>query len=73
VVIESLWSLGNSTYYNALRQPAERRERARRDLQTIVIALEKNLPIPQSGAFDSQRREEAALKLRAHISRLQPE
>jgi hypothetical protein len=72
VVIESLWNLGNATYYNALRQPAERRDIARRDLQTIIIALEKNLPIAQSGAFDGQRRDEAALKLRAHISRLQP-
>ncbi len=72
VVIESLWSLGNGTYHNALRQPAERREIARRDLQTIIIALEKNLPIAQSGTFDGERRDEVALKLRAHISRLQP-
>jgi hypothetical protein len=71
VVIESLWSLGNGTYHNALRLPAERRETARRDLQTIIIALEKNLPIAQSGAFDGERRDEVALKLRAHISRLQ--
>jgi phospho-N-acetylmuramoyl-pentapeptide-transferase len=71
VVIESLWSLGNGTYHNALRQPTERRETARRDLQTIIIALEKNLPIAQSDAFDSDRRDEVALKLRAHISRLQ--
>jgi len=71
VVIESLWSLGNGTYHNALRQSPERRELARRDLMTIIIALEKNLPIGQSSGFDSARRDEVALKLRAHISRLQ--
>jgi len=71
VVIESLWSLGNGTYHNALHQSAERRDVARRDLMTIIIALEKNLPIGQSSDFDSARRDEVALKLRAHISRLQ--
>jgi hypothetical protein len=72
VVIESLWSLGNGAYRNALREPAERRERARQDLQTLIIALEKNVPVADAGNFDSARRDEAALKLRAHISRLQP-
>jgi spermidine synthase len=72
VVIESLWSLGNGTYHNALHEPAERREIARKDLQTLVIALEKNVPVADAGDFDSTRRDEAALKLRAHISRLQP-
>jgi spermidine synthase len=71
VVIESLWSLGNGTYHNALRQSPERREEARRDLMTIIIALEKNLPIGQSSDFDGARRDEVALKLRAHINRLQ--
>ncbi|MEJ0040045.1 MAG: fused MFS/spermidine synthase [Gammaproteobacteria bacterium] len=70
VVIESLWSLGNGIYRNALRKPPNERETARKDLRTIIIALEKNLPIAQSAAFDSARRDEAALKLRAHISRL---
>jgi hypothetical protein len=72
VVIESLWSLGNGTYHNALREPAERREIARKDLQTLIIALEKNVPVAGSGEFDGERRDEAALKLRAHVSRLQP-
>jgi spermidine synthase len=70
VVTESLWSLGNGTYHYALRLPPERREKARRDLRRIILALEKNLPIAPSGAFDSARRDEVALKLRAHISRL---
>jgi hypothetical protein len=72
VVIESLWSLGNGTYYNALRQSPERREEAQRDLRTLIVALEKNLPVGQSSSFDSARRDEVALKLRAHIARLQP-
>ena len=71
VVIESLWNLGNSTYYNARGKPADQRETARRNLQTLIVALEKNLPVAQSTAFDGARRDEVALKLRAHIARLQ--
>jgi spermidine synthase len=71
VVVESLWRLGNGTYLRAVGQPAIQREAARRDLQTLVIALEKNLPIAQSGAFDIARRDEVTGKLQAHISRLQ--
>lgn len=71
VVIESLWRLGNGTYHNALRQSPEKREEARQALRTIITALEKNLPIGQSSGFDGARRDEVALKLRAHISRLQ--
>ncbi len=72
VVIEALWNLGNSTYYNARGKPADQRETAQRTLRTLIVALEKNLPIAQSDAFDSARRDEIALKLRAHIARLQP-
>ena len=74
VVIESLWSLGNGVYGNARGKPADQRATARRDLQTLIVALEKNLPIAGSGAFDDpfniRRRDEVALKLRAHIARL---
>ena len=75
VVIESLWSLGNGVYGNARGKPADQRAVARRNLQTLIVALEKNLPLAQSdavdGAFDAERRDEVALKLRAHIARLQ--
>ena len=70
VVIESLWSLGNAVYGNARGKSPEQREIARRNLQTFIVALEKNLPIAHSGAFDNARRDEVALKLRAHIARL---
>jgi spermidine synthase len=72
VVIESLWTLGNGVYGSARGKPAEQRAAACRNLQTLIIALEKNLPIAQSSAFDDARRDEVVLKLRAHIARLQP-
>lgn len=72
VMVESLWSLGNGTYHHALRLPPDQREKARRDLRAIILTLENNVPVSQSGAFDSRRRDEVALELRAHISRLEP-
>ena len=36
-----------------------------------AITLEKNLPVARSEGFDRARRDEVALKLRAHISRLE--
>jgi hypothetical protein len=71
VVIESLWSLGNGVYGSAREQPPEQRATARRTLQTLITALEQNLPIARTAAFDAARRDEVALKLRAHIARLQ--
>src|SRR5262249_25630959 len=53
VVIESLWSLGNGVYGNARGQSAEERETARRNLQTLIVALEKNVPVEHSGELDS--------------------
>jgi spermidine synthase len=71
VVIESLWTLGNGVYGSARGKPADQRAAACRNLQTLIVALEKNPPIAQSSAFDDARRDEVLLKLRAHIARLQ--
>jgi spermidine synthase len=71
VLIESLWSLGNGLYNNARHLPPEQRHAARQSLETIVTALQKNLPPPSQGQFDAVRRDEVAQKLRAHIARLE--
>jgi hypothetical protein len=69
VVVESLWRLGDGTYLRALDEPGKQREAARDELQTLVMALEKDLPV--SSAFDRARRDEVEEKLRAHVGRLQ--
>ena len=71
VLIESLWNLGNGTYNNARRLPAGQRQTARQTLQTLITALDKNLPPAAEGRFDAARRDEVAQKLRAHIARLE--
>ncbi len=71
VLVESLWNLGNGTYNNARRLAAEPRQTARQNLETIITALEKNLPSLPEGKADADRRDEVEQKLRAHIARLE--
>jgi spermidine synthase len=75
VVVESLWSLGNATYHNARRLPVEQRLKAKGDLQTFILALEKNIPADlegtPGGGFDAGRRDEVVDKLRDRISSLE--
>jgi len=70
-VIESLWIYGNGLYSNARRHPPDRRLLVRRNLETLITALEKNLPASPAAAFDIQRRDEVVQKLRDRISRLE--
>jgi hypothetical protein len=71
VLIESLWNLGNGTYNNARRLPPGPRQLARQSLETILTALDKNLPAVAEDRFDVARRDEVVQKLRAHIARLE--
>jgi spermidine synthase len=74
-VIESIWSYGNGLYSNALRQGPERRLLVQQNLQTLIVALEKNLPPDAEGAptprFDRARRDEVIRKLRDRIGWLE--
>jgi hypothetical protein len=75
VVVESLWNLGNATWHNARRLPAEQRLTAKRDLETVITALQKNLPEEDNRAvqrsFDIARRDEVVRKLRDRITGLE--
>jgi spermidine synthase len=68
VLIESIWSLGNGRYHNARRGTADERQTTKRDLQTLIVALEKN--IPAGAKFDRIRRDEVIEKLRENIDNL---
>jgi hypothetical protein len=75
VLIESLWNLGNATWNNARRLPAEERLSAKRDLETVITALLKNIPGEDNRAvrssFDIGRRDEVVQKLRDRITSLE--
>jgi spermidine synthase len=75
VVVESLWNLGNATWNNARRLPAEQRLTAKQDLETLIAALLKNIPGEDNadvhGSFDIGRRDEVVQKLRDRITSLE--
>jgi hypothetical protein len=70
-LIESLWTYGSGLYSNARRQTPERRLAVRRNLETLLVALEKNVPPGDSPGFDIRRRDEVVQKLRDRINRLE--
>jgi spermidine synthase len=41
VLVESLWTFGQATYLNAMREPKERRDIMRKDLENIVQLLDR--------------------------------
>jgi hypothetical protein len=71
VVIESLSSLGNTTYSRARDGDESRRRAAQRDLELLVTALTRNVPATPGGTFDRIRRDEVVEKLRADLNKLQ--
>ncbi len=71
VAVESLWSLGNATYYNARRGTEEQRLAAKRNLETVIAALLKNISPEAGGGFDIVRRDEVVSKLREHVESLE--
>jgi hypothetical protein len=71
VVIESLSSLGNTTYSWARDGEESQRRAAQRDLELLVTALTRNVPATPGGTFDRTRRDEVVEKLRANINKLQ--
>jgi hypothetical protein len=70
-LVESLWTYGNGLYSNARRQSPERRLAVSRNLETLIVALEKNIPATAAATFDIRRRDEVVKKLRDRMRRLE--
>jgi hypothetical protein len=67
IVVEALWTVGSGTYRRASAGNAEQKAAARRTLELIITALDKNIPPDALSA----RRDEVVKSLRDRINRLE--
>jgi len=71
IAVESLWSLGKTTYLSARDGDEAQRREAQRTLELLVTALTRNVPATPGGTFDRIRRDEVVKKLRTDLHSLQ--
>ena len=67
ILVESLWTFGQATYLNGLRESQERREILRADLRNVVELLDREA---KKGGADPARTSEVRLRIVDAISRL---